>query len=326
MTLSTAGATTERPAASPRGVRRPGGDVHWAIQTTALTKTYGTRNAVDHADVAVPHGSITGFVGPNGAGKTTTMRMLLGLIRPTSGGGTVLGSDITHPSEYLQKVGALIEGPAFHPQLSGRRNLESLAVLGGIPRERVDEVLDAVQLTDRSADLYKTYSLGMKQRLGVAAALLPRPELLVLDEPTNGLDPAGIIETRALMRRLRDNGITVFVSSHLLGELEQVADWLVLIQGGRIRYQGAMADLLATSHSSLLLAGEDLSDLASLAIIARNLGHDAEVANGHVRVHADQKAAAEINRAAMRAGITLTEIAVERSSLEETFLAMTGDD
>src|SRR5258708_8600890 len=179
MALPTAGTAPERAAALPRSAPRPGGDVHWAIQTTALTKAYGTRNAVDHVDVAVPHGSITGFVGPNGAGKTTTMRMLLGLVRPPSGGGTVLGSEITHPCEYLDRVGALIEGPAFHPQLSGRRNLESLAVLGGIPRRRVDEVLDAVELTERSSDLYKTYSLGMKPRLGVSAALLPNPELLV---------------------------------------------------------------------------------------------------------------------------------------------------
>ena len=319
MTLSATAAAGDAPATPHAAGAR------WAIRTSRLTKMYGERSAVAAADLAVPAGAITGFVGPNGAGKTTTLRMLLGLVRPTGGGGTVLGGDIADPGQYMDRVGALIEGPAFHPQLSGRRNLEALAVLGGIPRRRIDEVLALVELTDRSGDLYKVYSLGMKQRLGVAAALLPNPELLVLDEPVNGLDPAGIIETRNLMRRLRDQGITIFVSSHLLSELEQVADHIVLIHGGRIRFQGPMAELLASSRSTLVLVPEQRSDLDSLAAIAGNLGHGADVEGGSVRVHDGQNAAAEINRAAMRAGITLVQIGVERSSLEETFLAMTGD-
>jgi ABC-2 type transport system ATP-binding protein len=320
MSISPAGATAAAPAS------RRNGDVRLAVHTTALTKVYGSRPAVAAADLAVPAGSITGFVGPNGAGKTTTLRMLLGLIRPTSGHGTVLGGDIAEPAQYMDRVGALIEGPAFHPQLSGRRNLESLATLGDIPRRRIDEVLELVELTDRSGDLYRVYSLGMKQRLGVAAALLPNPELLVLDEPVNGLDPAGIIETRNLMRRLRDEGITIFVSSHLLTELEQVADHIVLIQQGRIRFQGPMAELLATSRSSLVLVPEDASDLATVAGIATSAGgHDVSVADGRVRVQDGGNLAAEINRAAMRAGVTLVQITVERSSLEDTFLAMTGE-
>jgi ABC-2 type transport system ATP-binding protein len=321
MAISTAGSRTA--TASPV---HPSAVTRWAIQTAGLTKTYGARRAVDAADLAIPAGMITGFVGPNGAGKTTTLRMLLGLIRPTAGTGTVLDGTITHPEQYMDRVGALIEGPAFHPQLSGRRNLEALAVLGGIPQRRVAEVLEMVELTDRSGDLYRAYSLGMKQRLGVAAALLPNPELLVLDEPVNGLDPAGIIETRALLRRLREQGITVFVSSHLLTELEQVADWIVLIQDGRIRFQGAMGELLASSRTSLVLVPENLDDLDSLATIARNAGHAVELDGRSVRVADGQNAAAEMNRVAMRAGITLVQIAVERSSLEDTFLAMTGDD
>ena len=321
MTSSPAGATL--PAASATGSRS---EPRWAIRTTGLTKIYGGRKAVDAAALSVPAGMITGFVGPNGAGKTTTLRMLLGLIRPTAGTGTVLGGDIRHPSQYMDRVGALIEGPAFHPQLSGRRNLEVLATLGGIPTRRVDDVLALVELADRAGDLYKAYSLGMKQRLGVAAALLPNPELLLLDEPVNGLDPAGIIETRALLRRLRDEGITIFVSSHLLSELEQVADWIVLIQEGRIRFQGAMAELLTGSRTTLTLTPEDGNDLDALATIARNLGHPANVRGTHVVVADGNNAAAEINRAAMRAGITLVQIAVERSTLEETFLAMTGDN
>ena len=322
MPSSPTGATLTPAAASAAAKGEP----RWAIRTTGLTKIYGGRKAVDAAALSVPAGMITGFVGPNGAGKTTTLRMLLGLIRPTTGTGTVLGGDIRHPSQYMDRVGALIEGPAFHPQLSGRRNLEVLATLGGIPTRRVDDVLALVELTDRAGDLYKAYSLGMKQRLGVAAALLPNPELLVLDEPVNGLDPAGIIETRALLRRLRDEGITIFVSSHLLSELEQVADWIVLIQEGRIRFQGAMGELLTGSRTTLLLTPEDGSDLDALATIAGNLGHPAEVRGTHVVVADGNNAAAEINRAAMRAGITLVQIAVERSSLEETFLAMTGDN
>jgi ABC-2 type transport system ATP-binding protein len=321
MALSTA----VRPA---RGIApRPDGRVRWAISTSGLTKAYGSRRVVDAVDLSVPAGSITGFVGPNGAGKTTTMRMLLGLVRPSAGSGTVLDGSIADPSLYMDRVGALIEGPAFHPQLSGRRNLEALALLGGIPRRRVDEVLDAVELTDRSRDLFRAYSLGMKQRLGVAAALLPNPELLVLDEPSNGLDPAGIIETRALLRRLRDSGLTVFVSSHLLSELEQVADWIVLIQSGRIRFQGATAELLAGSRRTLVLVPEHTADLARLAAVAASTGATVAVEDG--RVHAssgDNAAAAEINRAAMRAGITLVQIGTERSSLEETFLAITGEN
>jgi ABC-2 type transport system ATP-binding protein len=213
--------------------------------------------------------------------------------------------------------------------LSGRRNLEVLARLGRFSRPRVDEVLDIVDLGDRAGDLFRSYSLGMKQRLGVAAALLPEPQLLVLDEPTNGLDPTGIIETRALLRQLREEGMTVLVSSHLLAELEQVADWLVLIQGGRLLFQGAIEDLVGQRHPSLRIAGEDAADLAVIAAVARRLGHSAEVVDGHVQIEAIDAAghlAAELNRAAMRAGVTLTEITVHRATLEESFLAMTGGD
>jgi ABC-2 type transport system ATP-binding protein len=315
----TSTATADPPLARPA----PPSTVDAAVRTRGLSKTFGARRVVDRVDIVVPRGSISGFVGPNGAGKTTTLRMLLGHVRPTEGGGEVLGAPITHPATYLPQVGALIEGPAFYPQLSGRRNLQVLATLGGIPKPRVDEVLEIVDLRDRAGDLFKTYSLGMKQRLGVAAALLPSPSLLVLDEPTNGLDPQGIIETRSLMRRFRDEGITVFVSSHLLAELEHVADWLVLIDQGRIAFQGRIEDLLGSRKPSLLVAGETAADLQVIAAVARRLGHAAEVVDGHVRID-DAAVAAELNRAAMRAGVTLTEIAVQRATLEESFLAVTG--
>jgi ABC-2 type transport system ATP-binding protein len=295
-----------------------------AIRSSGLSKVYGGVRAVDGLDLDVPRGSITGFVGPNGAGKTTTIRMLLGLVRPSAGSAEVLGVDVSNPAGYLPRVGSLIEGPAFHPALSGRRNLEVLASLGGLARARVDETLEIVGLTDRARDQYRTYSLGMKQRLGVAAALLPDPELVVLDEPANGLDPAGIIEMRALLRSLRDRGTTVFVSSHLLGEVEQIADWLVLLHHGRLLFQGAITDLLARRQTRLRIAGETPDDAETVAAVARRLGFDADVAGGYVVVAAGREAAASLTRGSMAAGVALTEIAIERSTLEDSFLTLTG--
>jgi ABC-2 type transport system ATP-binding protein len=193
-----------------------------AIEVQDLSKKYGSALAVSHANFQVPAGTICGFVGPNGAGKTTTIRMLLGLISPTGGSGQILGEAITSPEKYLPLVGAMIEGPAFYPALSGAENLRVLATLGGFPLDRVDTLLKQVGLFERAESKFKTYSLGMKQRLGIAAALLPNPQLLILDEPTNGLDPEGIQEIRQLLRNLADNGTTVFVSSHLLSELELI--------------------------------------------------------------------------------------------------------
>ncbi|MCA1692926.1 MAG: ABC transporter ATP-binding protein, partial [Actinobacteria bacterium] len=212
------------------GMNDPG-----VIETRGLTKRYGGRTVVDSLDISVPTGVIAGFVGPNGAGKTTTLRMLLGLVRPTDGQGHVLGVPLTEPSGYLARVGALIESPAFYPGLSGERNLAVQTTLSGIEPGRIPVVLDRVGLAHRGADPYRTYSLGMKQRLGIAAALLGEPSLLILDEPTNGLDPAGIREMRELLRSLASYGRTIFVSSHLLAEVEQVCDWLVVIEAGALR-------------------------------------------------------------------------------------------
>ena len=193
-----------------------------ALDVADLSKKYGDRMALSHANFEVPMGSICGFVGPNGSGKTTTIRMLLGLIKPTTGGGHVLGESITEPEKYLPRVGAMIEGPAFYPALTGLQNLTVLAKLGGFDVDSIQKLLEIVGLADRGDSKYKTYSLGMKQRLGIAASLLPNPKLLVLDEPTNGLDPAGIQEIRNLLRKLADAGTTVFVSSHLLSEIEMI--------------------------------------------------------------------------------------------------------
>lgn len=220
----------------------PSGTV--AIETSNLSKRFGQRKAVDGLTISIPAGTIAGFVGPNGAGKTTTIRLLLGLLRPDEGSATILGKSLTDSRSYLPRVGALIEAPAFYPGLSGRTNLEVLARLGGYPRSRVSQVLELVEMSDRAGDHVRTYSQGMKQRLGVAMALLPDPDLLILDEPANGLDPLGIITMRDLLRHLREQGKTIFLSSHLLGELERVADWLVMLHQGKALFSGPARDLL----------------------------------------------------------------------------------
>jgi ABC-2 type transport system ATP-binding protein len=295
-----------------------------AVATDGLTKKFGPRLAVDGIDLRIPLGAVSGFVGPNGAGKTTTIRMLLGLIRPTAGSGTVLGHPLTHPAAYLSRVGALIEAPAFYPTLSGRANLRALARLGQVELARVDELLDRVGLLERAADAYRSYSLGMKQRLGIAAALLPSPSLLVLDEPANGLDPAGILEVRHLLRALADDGITIFVSSHLLGEVEQICDHLVMIQHGRLLYQGGVADLFAAQGAELAARPERPEDAAALAALVEHAGRAATVEDGMVRVTADHAWAAELNRIAFGAGITLTHLSERRGSLEDAFFELTG--
>ena len=220
----------------------PGGTL--AIETHGLSKRFGQRKAVDGLTINIPAGTIAGFVGPNGAGKTTTIRLLLGLMRPDEGSATILGKSLSDPRSYLLRVGALIEAPAFYPSLSGWTNLEVLARLGGHPRSRIDQLLELVELSDRARDHVRTYSQGMKQRLGVAMALLPDPDLLILDEPANGLDPLGIIAMRDLLRHLREQGKTIFLSSHLLGELEQVTDWLVMLNQGKVLFSGPARDLL----------------------------------------------------------------------------------
>ncbi len=296
-----------------------------AVVTRALTKHFGERRAVEQVDIELPSGVVSGFVGPNGAGKTTTIQMLLGLVRPTSGTAHVLGHPVSHPEAYLPRVGALIESPTFYPTLSGTRNLQVLARLGGLADSRIREVLDIVGLADRSGDAVRAYSLGMKQRLGVAAALLPDPQLVILDEPTNGLDPAGIREMRALMRGLADRGITVFVSSHLLSEIEAICDHLVMINQGSIVFQGGTEALLEAQHSSLLATPEHARDVDALIDVCARAGYAAHGEGEQVRVQAGESWAAELNRQAMAAGITLKGLEASRASLEEAFFAITTD-
>ena len=297
-----------------------------AIEVSGLTKIYGERAALSNATFAVPAGTICGFVGPNGSGKTTTIRMLLGLITPTGGSAKVLGESISKPEKYLPLVGAMIEGPAFYPALSGAENLKVLANLGGFPQSRVAELLAKVGLGDRGKSKFKTYSLGMKQRLGIAAALLPNPELLILDEPTNGLDPSGIHEVRELIRDLARSGTTVFVSSHLLSELEMICESLVMLREGKVIFSGLTQDLLTAQRPLILAKPEYEIDLSKLKALVEGVGHKVKINGNQIEIDAPIDWAPNLNRLAFESGITLSSISPLLPSLEETFFEMTGDD
>lgn len=294
-----------------------------AISASGLTRAFGHLVAVDKLDLELPAGGVIGFVGPNGSGKSTSLRMLLGLIRPTSGHGEVLGHSISHPVRYASRVGALIESPAFLATVSARSNLDSIARLRGIRKGRVAEVLDTVGLSDRADSPVREYSLGMKQRLGIAMALLPDPEVLMLDEPTNGLDPAGVVEIRALIRRLGDEGRTVLVSSHLLSEIEAAADHLLVIRFGKLLFSGPLATLLAEEHRFVDVEPEDPEDLVALAGHLRERGFDAHPEGSLLRVEIDLPRSGELNRVAFEVGILLRRLEPRSETLEDIFLRMT---
>jgi ABC-type multidrug transport system ATPase subunit len=290
------------------------------IETHELTKRYGDRVvAVDRLALRVRRGEVYGFLGPNGAGKTTTLRMLLGLVRPTSGDASVLGAPPGSPPG-LARIGAMVEGPGLYPYLSGRDNLCVLAGHAGVPRGRVEAVLGEVGLRDRAGDRAGTYSMGMRQRLGVAAALLKDPELLVLDEPTNGLDPAGMAEMRAFVAGLAQRGVTVLLSSHLMGEVEQVCDRVGVIRSGVLVAEGTVAQLRGQARLRVRAeppeqALEVLRALPGAGEVTR-VGDELEVATGAAE-------ASEINRALVHAGIAVSELHARRASLEDVFLELT---
>jgi ABC-2 type transport system ATP-binding protein len=295
----------------------------YVIETRGLTKRYGDIAAVDHLDLRVRRGEVYGFLGANGAGKTTTLRMLLGLIRPTHGTATVLGS--TPGSETsLLRIGSMIETPAFYPHLSGRDNLWVLAKYSGTPKERIDTVLAQVDLAGRGGDAFGTYSLGMKQRLGVAAALMKDPELLILDEPTNGLDPAGMAEMRTLIRELGSGERTVVVSSHLMTEVEQVCDRAGIIANGYMVAEGTIDEL--RGEDALMIQADPLDEAE--AIISRFAGVREVTMDGHeLRITAREPGGidpARINSSLVREGIEVRELRLERASLESVFLALTN--
>ena len=297
-----------------------------AVSVRGLTKRYGARTVVDDLAIELPTGVVAGFVGPNGAGKTTTMAMLLGLVRPSSGTGAILGAPMERPAAYLPRVGALIESPAFYPSLSGAENLRMFATVGAHRSAQIPSLLEQVGLEGRGDDAYRSYSLGMKQRLGIAAALLGDPDLLILDEPANGLDPQGVREMRSLVSRLAGTDRTVLVSSHDLSELEQVCDWLLLIDAGRSLYQGPTGDLLGSAAAGLVVVPQRPGDSLALRELLVARGHHVERQDHRLVVAAngagDRDLAASVNVAAFDAGMVLVEISPLRTTLEERYLDM----
>ena len=294
------------------------------VATTELTRRFGSITALDRLTVEFPAAGVIGLVGPNGSGKSTLIRILLGLIRPTGGSASVLGSSVHTPQHYASRVGVLVESPAFIPALSARANLVSLARLRHLPLERVDAVLAQVGLAGRDREPVKRFSLGMKQRLGIAAALLSGPELLILDEPTNGLDPAGIVEIRELLRDLGRNGRTVIVSSHQLSEIEAVCDHLVVIRFGELIFSGPMAEVMKRTREHIDIAAEHPADMGRLQAVLASGGWSVSAVDDVLRVAAGASRAADLNRAATAVGVTLSRLVVAQDNLEEIFLEMTG--
>jgi ABC-2 type transport system ATP-binding protein len=303
----------------------------YAVETSGLTKRFGNRVAVDTVDLRVPGGSAFGYLGPNGAGKTTLIRMLLGLTRPTGGTMRLLGRPV--PAERaaaLARVGAIVEEPRFHRYLSGRENLAVIAAAREREaRGRIAKALTRVGLAERADERVSTYSLGMRQRLGVARALLADPELLILDDPTNGLDPAGIDEFRGMIRGLVAEGRTVLLSSHLLDEVEKICDAVAIVDHGRVVMQGSLAELTA-SGETILVGASDGARAEALLVAHPAVGSAAHAADG-IRVTlrpgfpmTAEDATADINRCLVEARLAVHRLEPARASLEERFLEITS--
>ncbi|MFI9410230.1 ABC transporter ATP-binding protein [Nocardia gamkensis] len=289
------------------------------VVTRGLTKRYGEHTAVDDVSMTVASGEIYGFLGPNGAGKTTTLRMLAGLIRPSEGTATVAGHRPGDPA-VVRRIGVLIEGPGFYPYLSGRDNLRVLAEYRGLGRPEVDAALERVGLAGRGEDKYRTYSLGMKQRLGVAAALLGSPDLLVLDEPTNGLDPGGMAEMRELITALAAEGHTVLLSSHMLSEVQAICDRVGVISQGRLLTEATVAQL--RGGSALVVRADPLE--VALPAVRRLVGDRSALLTARgIRIESDTVTAPAVARVVVASGADLLELRVEEKSLEEVFFEMT---
>ena len=293
------------------------------VVTVGLCKRYGSETCVDHLSLKVPEGAVYGFLGPNGAGKTTTLKMLLGLVHPSEGSVRLMGRELTPRTrlDILRDVGSLIESPSYYGHLTARENLEIVRRLRGLPGEEIDEALRTVRLDGQARKPVSHFSLGMKQRLGIAAALMGRPRLLLLDEPTNGLDPSGIQEMRELIRSLPSRfGMTVIVSSHLLGEIDQMADHVGVIRRGRLVYQGTMSGLHGMSAARLALRTQDNARALRLLPAARNDGQwlmlDA-MSDGE---------AARISLKLAEAGVGLVRMEQRETSLEDIFLRLTGTE
>jgi ABC-2 type transport system ATP-binding protein len=296
------------------------------LRTEGLCKQYGRITAVVDMGLRVYAGEVFSFLGPNGSGKSTTVGMALGLIRPTRGRALVFGDDMaTHPWPALKRVGAVIESPAFYPYLSGYDNLRVLAdLIGDVPRARIDEMLELVGLRDRGRDAYKTYSLGMKQRLGIASTLLRDPELVILDEPTNGLDPAGTREVRELIPQLARQGRAVFLCSHLLHEVQAVSDRVAIVKKGRLVAEGTVDELLGRG-TYLRLRADDTEALTT-ALAGVPWVDGVERRDGYVRAAVPPARAGELNRALADQGVYVSELSPWETELESVFLELTGEE
>ena len=298
----------------------------YVIETSGLAKRYGPVVAVDDLSLRVPRGRVFGLLGPNGAGKTTTMGMLLGLVRPTAGSVRLFGKELAEsPRNILRRVGAIVESPAFYPYLSGRDNLRYLQGIGGYSNSTyIDHLLGKVGLADRADSEFRTYSLGMKQRLGLAYALLGDPELLILDEPTNGMDPAGMVEVRELIRGLGDDGCSVLLSSHLLHEVEELCDSVAILSHGKLVAEGEVEKLLLNGRRAVSISTTDdvkaEEVVSSLAWVSR-----VNVENGSLMVTAPPERSPEISAALSAQGIHITEMSQVKESLEEYYLEVTGE-
>jgi ABC-2 type transport system ATP-binding protein len=306
----------------PHGARSSGEVV---LRISQLSKRYGQRLAVDQLSLDVRQGEIFGFLGPNGAGKTTTIRMALGLIAPSGGHVEILGQEvIANRARILPRVGALVEQPALYPYMSGRANLRAVAsVLGGVPDARLDAVLELVGLHGRQHDRVKTYSLGMKQRLGVAIALLQDPDVLILDEPANGLDPAGIVEMRDLMRQLASEGKTVFISSHVLTEVQQICTRVAIINLGRLVTESTVEDL-TRGHGEFAVTVERPREAVAL-IQSQPWGASARLDGNQIIVTpAPEGRGRDLNLFLVKSGFAPDTIAQHAQDLEQVFLKLTG--
>jgi ABC-2 type transport system ATP-binding protein len=301
-----------------------------AIEVRGLRKTFRRRMrrdtiAVAGVDLDVPSGVVYGFLGPNGSGKTTTIRCLLGLVRADAGSCRVLGADVPgHLPRVIGKVGSIVETPTFFGGISGRRHLELLAQAGGLSRKAADGVLDRVSLTARANDAVRTYSLGMKQRLGLAAALMKDPEVLVLDEPANGLDPAGLKEVRDLLRSLADEGRTIFLSSHLLGEVQSICDSVAILSRGKCIAEGPVHEVLAVRGGNAFVVKSPKVREAKRILAGAGFASTFR-GDRSLRVIAPPDDASTITKTLAEAGIYLTELRPDEVSLEAIFLELTGE-
>ncbi|MEA2413342.1 MAG: type transport system ATP-binding protein [Thermoleophilaceae bacterium] len=293
------------------------------VELRGLVKRYGELVAVDDVDLTVEAGDVYGYLGPNGAGKTTSLRMMLGLIRPTAGSVRLFGKDPTLTVRALDGVAGFVEAPRFYPYLSGRRNLELLASFDGHgARDRIDQALDTVELADRAKDKLGGYSHGMRQRLGIAGALLREPRLLLLDEPATGLDPAGMRDMRLLIRRLADGGMTVLLSSHLMPEVEELCNRVAIVRSGAIVYEGAIADLKRAAGATYRLRTTD--DERALAVCRAQRGiEEPRLVEGEIAFGGDEASVAELSIALIEAGALIQALVPQTASLEDLFFSLT---